>query len=1265
MRSLPTIGLNLIMKNEGKVLPRLLGTIYPLLDWYTVIDTGSTDNSKQIVKDFFDSKFIPGEIHDHPFVDFEDARNYAIEKIKGKADNAFWIDCDEEISIDEKFNLIDLKNKLIKYDCGLLSVQYDSSKYARVNFFNTGKPFKWKGKVHEYLTYPTETTMFSVEGLTTIVHPDGASWANEKEKYLNHAAILEKEVAKNNDPRDVFYLAQSYKDAGEKEKAIEWYRKRVDMTEGYYEERYFAQLQVGNLMTNLGKLPSEVISEWMVCSELDNLKADHLVNIIEELKGNNFHESAYIFSKYAFERFHQKNPYPQRTLFLNPSVYENQILNLHITNCLTTGRLGDLKQLRGSMNLEEYFKSIPSAWTGHRDFAVWLVKELKANIIVDLGVDYGYSTYSFASAKQGRIFGVDLFKGDQQTGFRNTHEYVLDSIKHLKVKYGIDNIKILKGDFNEVAKTWSNTIDILHIDGYHSYEAIKNDYETWSKFLGRDSIVLFHDTVAHEGVTKFFAELDLPKFNFTHSAGLGIASNNKELMGKIKEKYFKDQIEIKKNESQEKITIAFISHNAEVFKKYLEPSLINLRGEFEIFSISSKDGTPAENYNHLIEESTNKYILFVHEDVTFSPDFLEQINKVIATYPDFGAIGAVGQGFNKEYIWSETDKIKEVQVFDCCCILINKEHGIKFDSETFNEFHMYVDDYAMQVQSVGLKCYTIPIYASEAAINNEYTKEGSYFKHHSHTVNEKGYCWGRYWEFNRAMQEKWSNKILIYHASPLSGWTKKVFDNVGYTKCDKIEDADYILEPDTFTTNNHLENIEWLNGLESESLKANKPYIAFLHDDPSQHMEVNNGILFRTSFNKIEGNCFCLPSFDKQTDKALDPTDEFSIGFCGALTNKIRTNAINLLKSNEKIKSDFIIRNRFHMHFSSDEQKIHEEEFLSVMKESPYQLSIRGAGNFSHRFYETLMYGRIPVIIDDDTPLPCEDKIDWNSIAVISKTVEELPDKLIEWHNSHDVISQQKLSREIWEKYLSPKGFAGYVNDILIRNKNKFTQKTQVDVCILSYANTPELKEVTERGIRTLLESEENIQFNIFVVESSDEVGYDFPNTKTIHTWKDFNYNGYLNFAIPNGKAPYVVLCNNDLTYEKNWASNIIKEMKANPEILSASPFCPGVNNSNGSNVHLGHEVRKQLNGWCIFTKRTLFDKIGKLDEGVAFWFSDNIYADQLKFHNISHALIQDSIVRHHENNLGVTGETLSQNKKINYTTGQYDDYLKARIKYL
>jgi len=183
---------------------------------------------------------------------------------------------------------------------------------------------------------------------------------------------------------------------------------------------------------------------------------------------------------------------------------------------------------------------IPSTWKGHADFAVWLVKKLNPEIIVDLGVDRGFSTFVLASPQIGNVCGIDWFKGDALTGLRNTKGDVLTILKMLRRQFGINNIQILEGKFSEIAEKWKLPIDILHIDGSHDYKSVKRDYEEWSKFVKDDGVILFHDTNVPDDryeVIKLFNEIDLPKFKFYHSFGLGVVSKNKSIIKEIKKKY--------------------------------------------------------------------------------------------------------------------------------------------------------------------------------------------------------------------------------------------------------------------------------------------------------------------------------------------------------------------------------------------------------------------------------------------------------------------------------------------------------------------------------------------------------------------------------------------------------------------------------------------------------------------------------------------------------------------------------------------------------
>ncbi len=181
-------------------------------------------------------------------------------------------------------------------------------------------------------------------------------------------------------------------------------------------------------------------------------------------------------------------------------------------------------------DIDRYLRSIPSAWRGHKNFAIWLVNELKPKVTVDLGVDYGYSTFCLAAPGIGEVYGINSFEGDKQAGLRNTYQDVVAATRQL----GINNITFLKGYFQNVAMDWSNRINILHIGGLQTYEAVKLDFETWVKFVEDDGVVLLHDTcVSDFGAHRLFVELNYPKVNFKHAGGLGVISRSVGIVNKI------------------------------------------------------------------------------------------------------------------------------------------------------------------------------------------------------------------------------------------------------------------------------------------------------------------------------------------------------------------------------------------------------------------------------------------------------------------------------------------------------------------------------------------------------------------------------------------------------------------------------------------------------------------------------------------------------------------------------------------------------------
>ncbi len=175
-----------------------------------------------------------------------------------------------------------------------------------------------------------------------------------------------------------------------------------------------------------------------------------------------------------------------------------------------------------------------------------------------------------------------------------------------------------------------------------------------------------------------------------------------------------------------------------------------------------------------------------------------------------------------------------------------------------------------------------------------------------------------------------------------------------------------------------------------------------------------------------------------------------------------------------------------------------------------------------------------------------------------------------------------------------------------------------VDIIILSYAKTDEFKQTTLNCIESLFASEDpgSIVFETLVIESNTQMKpYQYPGTKTIYPDTDFGYHKFLNIGIGLTSNLYVCLCNNDLIFQYGWASEILKAFDKYPEIASANPYSANfdydVRIKNGDNVFMqdkNFEINGVLMGWCIFVKRSVFEKTGLLDERFKFWYADRDY---------------------------------------------------------
>jgi hypothetical protein len=174
---------------------------------------------------------------------------------------------------------------------------------------------------------------------------------------------------------------------------------------------------------------------------------------------------------------------------------------------------------------------VESGWYGHIPFAHWIVRAVRPRTLVELGTHNGvsYSAFCEAVVRDGldsRCYAIDTWEGDNHAGIYDETIYRGLRAFH-DARYGAFS-DLVRCKFDEALPYFPDgSVDLLHIDGFHTYEAVSHDFEAWSAKLSDRAVVLFHDTnvlLGDFGVWRFWGELKerFPTFEFLHAHGLGV-----------------------------------------------------------------------------------------------------------------------------------------------------------------------------------------------------------------------------------------------------------------------------------------------------------------------------------------------------------------------------------------------------------------------------------------------------------------------------------------------------------------------------------------------------------------------------------------------------------------------------------------------------------------------------------------------------------------------------------------------------------------------
>jgi len=172
-----------------------------------------------------------------------------------------------------------------------------------------------------------------------------------------------------------------------------------------------------------------------------------------------------------------------------------------------------------------------SAWLEHIPFAFWLVDTLQPRKIVELGTHYGSSYFSFCQSitkldLETQCYAVDTWGGDEHAG--QYGEEVYRQVSEHNQQHYSDFSTLVRSTFDQALEHFpQGSIDLLHIDGLHTLEAVRHDFESWLPKLSDRAVVIMHDTNVRErgfGVFQLMDELkqQYPHFEFAHGHGLGV-----------------------------------------------------------------------------------------------------------------------------------------------------------------------------------------------------------------------------------------------------------------------------------------------------------------------------------------------------------------------------------------------------------------------------------------------------------------------------------------------------------------------------------------------------------------------------------------------------------------------------------------------------------------------------------------------------------------------------------------------------------------------
>ena len=313
----PTLCLNMIVKNESRIIKRLLDSVISIINSYCICDTGSTDNTIELIEQYFKEKGIPGKIVQEPFKNFCHNRNFALKSCLGLSDYILLLDADMIL----KINNFDKKILNNAESFNILQGN-DSFYYQNLRIIKNNGLYKYVGVTHEYIDTPKNNTMLNLDKSYIFIQDIGDGGAKNDKFERDIKLLLDGIMDEPKNTRYYFYLGNSYHDSGKYEQAIPMYLKRIEFG-GWQEEVWYSYYRIGLCYKYLNKF-ADALFYWL---EGYDYYPNRLEGIYEILKYYRIHSKHHLCNKFysLAKEILDKNDNRDTYLFLHNGVYQYQI----------------------------------------------------------------------------------------------------------------------------------------------------------------------------------------------------------------------------------------------------------------------------------------------------------------------------------------------------------------------------------------------------------------------------------------------------------------------------------------------------------------------------------------------------------------------------------------------------------------------------------------------------------------------------------------------------------------------------------------------------------------------------------------------------------------------------------------------------------------------------------------------------------------------------------------------------------------------------